>query len=288
MAPDAKADLMWHGSSLLKLFPVLYGVVALSYAGRYWRWRLLLGSLGIGRPSWPDLLGWFRGFALTATPAKAGELSRVQLLHEQLSYPRLPLVHVFIAERCADAAALGLLLLVLTPNQLFSRIPSLDAQWLLAMALVVAFALLLARQPSCRRWLQNQQQHWRQYLPNGAIANSMPPVILISVLIWAIEALVLWLLIRLLAPAPIGIPSAITIYLLSGTAGIASFLPGGIGVNEAATVLLLGQEGVPAALALSIAVLRRLITPWSIVALAAAIGILPFSAGEPNRRQCQQ
>ena len=72
MAPDAKADLMWHGSSLLKLFPVLYGVVALSYAGRYWRWRLLLGSLGIGRPSWPDLLGWFRGFALTATPRQGG------------------------------------------------------------------------------------------------------------------------------------------------------------------------------------------------------------------------
>ena len=70
--------------------PLLYGVVALSYAGRYWRWRLLLGRLGIGSTNWPDLLGWFRGFALTATPAKVGELSRVQLLHEQLGYPRLP------------------------------------------------------------------------------------------------------------------------------------------------------------------------------------------------------
>ena len=102
--------------SLLMWLPVLYGVVGLSYAGRYWRWRLLLGKLGIGCTNWPDWLGWFRGFALTATPAKVGELSRVQLLHEQLGYPRLPLVHVFVAERCADAAAVGLLLLLLIPN----------------------------------------------------------------------------------------------------------------------------------------------------------------------------
>ena len=65
---------------------------------------------------------------------------------------------------------------------------------------------------------------------------------------------------------------------------MASSLPGGIGVNEAATVLLLGQQGVPAAVALPVAVLRRLITLWSMVALAAAIGILPLPAEEPGRR----
>ena len=103
-------------------------------------------------------------------------------------------------------------------------------------------------------------------------------------LVWANEALVLWLLVRLLAPTPITIPAAIAIYLLSGTAGIASSLPGGIGVNEAATGLLLGQQGVPAAIALPIAVLRRLITLWSMVALAAVISVLPFPAGNPERR----
>ena len=46
--------------SLLVWLPVLYGVVGLSYAGRYWRWRLLLGKLGIGSTNWPDWLGWFR------------------------------------------------------------------------------------------------------------------------------------------------------------------------------------------------------------------------------------
>ena len=270
--------------SLLVWLPVLYGVVGLSYAGRYWRWRLLLGKLGIGRTNWPDWLGWFRGFALTATPAKVGELSRVQLLHEQLGYPRLPLVHVFVAERCADAAAVGLLLLVLIPNQLLSGIPLLSSTWLLAMALVAACALLLTGRRACRRWLQNQRHRFRHHFPSGALAQGLLPASLISVLVWANEALVLWLLVRLLAPAPITIPAAIAIYLLSGTAGIASSLPGGIGVNEAATGLLLGQQGVPAAIALPIAVLRRLITLWSMVALAAVISILPFPAGKPERR----
>lgn len=107
---------------------------------------------------------------------------------------------------------------------------------------------------------------------------------MISALVWANEALVLWFLVRLLAPAPITIPAAITIDLLSGTAGMASSLPGGIGVNEAATVLLLGQQGVPAAVALPVAVLRRLITLWSMVALAAATRVLSLPIGQPGRR----
>ena len=270
--------------SLLVWLPVLYGVVGLSYAGRYWRWRLLLGKLGIGSTNWPDWLGWFQGFALTATPAKVGELSRVQLLHEQLGYPRLPLVHVFVAERCADAAAVGLLLLVLIPNQLLGGIPLLSSTWLLAMSLVAACALLLIGRRACRRWLQNQWHRFRHYFPSGALAQRLLPASLISVLVWANEALVLWLLVRLLAPAPITIPAAITIYLLSGTAGMASSLPGGIGVNEAATVMLLGQQGVPAAVALPVSVLRRLITLWSMVALAAATGVLPLAVGEPDRQ----
>ena len=283
--PDVQQQALRQSlQSLLVWLPVLYGVVGLSYAGRYWRWRLLLGKLGIGTTNWPDWLGWFRGFALTATPAKVGELSRVQLLHEQLGYPRLPLVHVFVAERCADAAAVGLLLLVLIPNQLLGGIPLLSSTWLLAMSLVAACALLLTGRRACRRWLQNQWHSFRHYFPSGALAQKLLPASLISVLVWANEALVLWLLVRLLAPAPITIPAAITIYLLSGTAGIASSLPGGIGVNEATTVLLLGQQGVPAAIALPIAVLRRLITLWSMVVLAAGISVLPFPAGNPDRK----
>lgn len=162
-----RQSLLQSLQSLLVWLPVLYGVVVLSYAGRYWRWRLLLGRLGIGSPNWPDLLGWFRGFALTATPAKVGELTRVQLLCEQLGYPHLPLVHVFVAERLADATAVGLLLLVLVPNQLLSRIPALSVPWLVAIGLVAAASWLLASRASFRRWLHKHLQRWQSHLPSS-------------------------------------------------------------------------------------------------------------------------
>jgi HAD superfamily phosphoserine phosphatase-like hydrolase len=282
--PEASTELARYGNSLLLWLPVLYGIVALSNAGRYWRWRLLLGRLEIGSANWPDLLGWFRGFALTATPAKLGELSRVQLLHQQLGYPRLPLVHVFVAERCADVAAVGLLLLLITPAQVLGRLPGASIPLLLSLLLVAMAAAGLTSRRAPRRWLTSQWQHWRHHLPSGVLARAMVPAALISVLVWTNESLVLWLLVRLLAPTPISIPAAISIYLLSGTAGMASSLPGGIGVNEGATVLLLAQQGVPAAVAVPIAVLRRLITLWSLVALAAAVGVLSGSAEAQTRR----
>lgn len=226
MIPEARADLVTNSLRLIHWLPLLYGVVALSYGGRYWRWRLLLGRLGIGSTNWPDLLGWFRGFALTATPAKVGELSRVQLLNEQLVYPLLPLVHVFVAERCADAAAVALLLLMLTPAQVLGRLPALRSPWLLGIALLAGSAVVLVSRHRSRRWLAGRWQLWRHQLPSGQLAKALVPAALISVLVWANEALVLWLLVRLLAPTAITIPAAMAIYLLSGTAGMASSLPG--------------------------------------------------------------
>ena len=176
IGPETRADLARSGSSLFRWFPVLDGVVALSNAGRYWRLRLLLGRLGIGRPSWPDLLGWFRGFALTATPAKLG-------------YPRLPLVHVFLAKRCADVAAVALLLVVLTPSQVLGLLPNASGLLLMALLLQALVAGLLASRPSPRRWLQTHWQHWRHHLPSGALARATMPAALISVLVWPNEAL---------------------------------------------------------------------------------------------------
>ena len=85
--------------------------------------------------------------------------------------------------------------------------------------------------------------------------------------------MILWLLVQAMSPnAAFGAGQAISTYLLSGTAGMASLLPGGLGVNEAATTLLLGQVGIPTSLGLSIAILRRLCSVWLITALAALAG----------------
>lgn len=280
--PEHQRQALWVAfDSLLSALPVLYLVVSLSYFGRYVRWRFLLTTLKIGKCTFSEFLLWFRGFALTATPAKLGELSRVQLLHENLGYPRLPLVHVFGAERCSDLVAVALLLLILAPTRVLGKLGALNSLSFLAAILAVAAIVGLLFNSPLQFWFKRLFKNWRDRLPSGSLAKAVIPSTIISILVWANEALVLWLLVGILSPVTISISESIVIYLLSGAAGMASSLPGGIGVNEGSTVLLLSYQGIPAELGLSIAILRRLISLWSIVFVASVLGFLPALGSEP-------
>lgn len=261
--------------------PMLYGVLALVLGLRYWRWRLLLGGYGIGGWSRLDALGWFRGFALTATPGKLGELVRVHELHHALGYPRNPLLQIFVLERGLDALAVMLWLLLLAPAvilaalQRFRPPAEVGATAFALLGLLGAGALVLLLRAASRP-LNRLLQHLRRGWPadQGSLFRNTLAAALVSLLIWACEPLILWILVRALSPASLPVTTTTAIYLLSGTAGMVSSLPGGLGVNEAATVLLLAQQGVSAGIGLPIAIIRRLITPWSIVALASSIAPL--------------
>jgi HAD superfamily hydrolase (TIGR01490 family) len=267
--PTTQTNLI---SGLMRLpgwLPAIAAVLALSYAGRYWRFRLLLNAEGIGRRSRREAVVWFQGFALTATPGKLGELSRVQQLHQQRGYPRSPLLHTFLAERLCDAAAVVIWLALLVPGQLQQRLGPLTSTAVALIGLAALLALALGR------WLWSRRSHWRRHLPSGRLARACLPASGVSLGIWGLEAMILWLLVQAISPAAtVSTGQAISIYLLSGTAGMASLLPGGLGVNEAATTLLLHQAGIPTSLALSIAILRRLCSVWLITALAAAASLV--------------
>lgn len=265
-------------SALMRLsgwLPAIVAVLAVSYAGRYWRFRLLLRAEGIGRCSSREAFVWFQGFALTATPGKLGELSRVQQLHQQLGYSRTPLFHVFLAERLCDAAAVVIWLALLVPGQLQQRFLSLNSAAVVATGLSVFLIFSLGCWFLRRRLVLG----WIKHLPSGCLARACLPASCISVFVWGLEAMLLWLLVQVVSSATsISVGEAISIYLLSGTAGMASLLPGGLGVNEATTTLLLHQTGVPISLALSIAILRRLCTVWLIVMLSITSTAIPKKA----------
>jgi HAD superfamily hydrolase (TIGR01490 family) len=255
--PATQSSLIGGLARLPQWMAAILGVLALSYAGRYWRFRLLLNAEGIGSANRRETWMWFQGFALTATPGKVGELSRVHQLHRQLGYPRLALLHAFFSERLCDAAAVVIWLGLLVPGQLQQRF----APWAPAIAGLGALSLLLAGLGL---------HHWRHHLPSRRLARACLPATGVSLGIWGLEAMILWLLVQAISPAHSITPGqAISIYLLSGTAGMASLLPGGLGVNEAATTLLLHQAGIATSLALSIAILRRLCSVWLITGLAA-------------------
>ncbi len=266
LEPATRQALVQGLTRLPLWLPAIYAVLAVAYLGRYWRWRLLLDSEAIGRWGLQDARAWFAGFALTATPGKLGELSRVTSLHQQLGYPRAPLLHVFVAERLCDLMAVGLWLLVLVPRSMGSLASRLSS-WQAHAAIPAGLLLLLIGGLWCRH-------RWRHHLPSGAMARACLPATAVSLGIWGCESMILWLLVQALSPTHhINFSTSIVTYLLSGTAGMLSSLPGGIGVNEAAATLLLRQAGLSTALALSIAILRRIFTVWSISALAIWQGL---------------
>jgi HAD superfamily hydrolase (TIGR01490 family) len=281
-APQSQA-LLQALARLPLWLPALYAVLATTFLLRYCRWRLLLGSQGIGRWGLVDAHGWFRGFALTATPGKLGELTRVQDLHQQLGYPRIRIVQVFVAERLLDALAVTIWLTFLAPAALAPlgrslrwaasalATPGLASVILVATVALGGLSVALIRKAPLG--LHRVRQAVARLRPRSSrrLLPSLLAGTVVSLLIWACEPMILWLLVQALSPRTISPGVALATYMISGTAGMASTLPGGIGVNEGATMMLLSQQGVPLGPALSIAIIRRLITPWSIVALAGAI-----------------
>lgn len=266
--PVERLSLQGGLGRVMAWLPAIYGILGVAYLGRYWRWRLLLSSAGIGRWGWRDARAWFVGFALTATPGKLGELSRVQQLHRELDYPRPLLVHVFVAERLCDGAAVLLWLALLAPSALRAGLGRLPPTGI-GLLLLAGAATLLAAIWIWRRW----GGPWQHHLPSGALARACLPAGAVTLGIWACESLILWLLVQVVSPAhTVPIQAAIGTYLLSGSLGMLSTLPGGVGVNEGATILLLARFGVPPSAGLAIAILRRLCTVWSVTGLAVLLG----------------
>src|SRR4051794_3114172 len=61
----------------LRVIVLLLALSTVNYLLRAWRWQLFANGLGLAVP-WPrNLLYFVSGFALTATPGKAGEALRL-------------------------------------------------------------------------------------------------------------------------------------------------------------------------------------------------------------------
>ena len=259
--------------NLIYWLPLFYFILLFSYLGRYLRWRILLGSLSVGETTLKDLLWWFSGFSLTATPGKIGEISRVYQLNKYLGYPKNILLPTFFVERFFDFLSVLIWLLILSPNYIFVNYQKLISSefFLLITIFISLISIFLFKKLfkySKIKWIDLKSK-----IPKKKILKTIIFSTLTSMFFWAIEALILWLLVYILSNNTISISSAICIYFISGILGVLSGLPGGVGINEATTTILLQQEGLNGTLALIISILRRLITIWSISGISILLSI---------------
>ena len=273
------ADLKASFFKLISWLPLLYFILFISYLGRYLRWRIILDSLSVGALNIKDFMWWFSGFSLTATPGKIGEISRVQILNKYLGYPIKKLLPVFFLERFFDLSAVLIWLCFLSPNLIIIKFSQLINSFLIIKSInliFIIFIIFIFLIFLIKKFFKFFVKYWnnlKTYIPKERPFKTIIFSLFTSMYLWGIEALILWLLVYVISPNTITISDSIIIYFISGILGVLSGLPGGLGVNEVTSTILLQQKGISGLNALTISILRRLITIWSITALSIIVSI---------------
>ncbi len=260
--------------------------VLLSFAARYHRWRGLLRAGAEPFGWWRGACAYLAGFALTATPGKAGELIRIRYFTDLGVAPHATFA-TFVFERALD------LLVILTMSLLVAqRFTGFDVLvWIVLVA--VGSLLVLARWRRLLMWFDSMATRlpgrWLRAAAGfacaglSAMGTSVRPRPLGIGIGWGVVAWTLTSLAfaGLCIAMGLSLPlhALVGIYPLAMLVGALSFVPGGVGTTEAAIVLLLRQFGVGITEAITLAVAIRLATLWFAVLVGMAALLLCEARG---------
>lgn len=261
-------------------FALLCGMLALSllnYAVRTWRWVALCAHLRIAVPAVRNSYYYLAGFALTATPGKAGEAIRLWWMRSAHDVPYLRSFPVMIADRAIDAWAL-LLLAVLSSSAFAAYLwqsvllaaivigvsAPLVFPRLLELPIRIAFRLI----PSKRRlWVRARQL--ARSLRELAHPRTYGVTLIPTMLGWVAECYALYLLLQYFG-AEVALTTAVFVFCFSMLVGAISMLPGGLGSTEATMVLLLKAMGVDLGTAVAATAIIRMTTFWFAIVVGLA------------------
>ena len=266
----------------------LLGLSALNYAVRAWRWIVLSGFLGFKIAAARNVLYYFAGYALTATPGKAGEAVRLWLMKAGHGIPYVRSIPIMLADRVIDTWAVLILTLLCFADVSRHLWQGISVTVLVALlSLPILFPLrsvpLLGL---AMKWWPGHRRHWakaRRLLRSMAELShwrTYGVTLLPSVIGWAAEGFALYLLLRYF-DAPVDVMQAVFVFCFSMIVGAVSMMPGGLGSTEITAVVLLKSIGVPLDVAVASTALVRVTTFW----FAAAIGValLPFAISAATR-----
>jgi uncharacterized protein (TIRG00374 family) len=264
----AMMHLGWHGWLLI------LGCSLSNYILRFARWLIYLKRFGYQIPLVLHFHYYMSGFALTTTPAKAGETIRSLYLKTH-DVPFHNSLAMFFTERFLDVVVISLLASV--------SVLSFAAygQFILTAVIVLLLFLPLLRSgivvhnlqrltviihlPRLRRLilhLSSLLDAARNLLEWRLLYSGM----LIGLLAWSIQGFAFYFILTIMH-ADIPWHIAMSIYAISLLAGALSFIPGGIGTTEAVMGLLLLNSGADTVTAVAVPLISRLATLWFAVCL---------------------
>lgn len=271
------------------LAPVVLGLVALSYAGRFVRWAYYLRLLGIRLPLGQNAAIFAAGLSMTVSPGKLGEVLKSVFVRRAAGAPVARTAPAVVAERVTDGTGmvswglLGALTLNIGPQILFAFLAAVVG----AVAVFRSKRLSLLAEKILRKLplLNKLAPHLSEF--HGASNELMGlrallVATVISFLAWGLEILAVYLCV---VGMGLDTPFLVVVFIfaVSSLGGALSMVPGGIGVAEAG---LAGgfrfYAGLSGGLAGALTLLIRLATLW-FATLIGIVGLLVVRrvVGEP-------
>jgi uncharacterized protein (TIRG00374 family) len=253
----------------------------LSFLARAVRWRWMLAQAGLSEEHGYEipakrgmveifLLSWFVNCVV---PAKLGDAYRCYLLKRRSGAPISRTLGTILAERLTDLVVLFLTMAVAGVVAFRGHLPDEATRTLLIGSVLLAIGglaiagLWFGRNTVAQRLPERVRAQF-QHLHDAIFACLRRPArpIGIAVLIWAADGLRLYLVAVSLGGG-VSIAVAAFVALMSALLTTLPITPAGLGVVEVAMVGILKLVDVEASLAGSIAVMDRLLTYWSLVAV---------------------
>lgn len=261
------------------------------------RWKMMLRRVGIdeahGYPM-PGPFGMFHivflsWFANCVVPARLGDAYRSYLLKQKNKASFGTTFGTILAERLIDLVALIMVLLAAGIVVFGTRVPHRAEQaFLLGAAVVIigiiGVTILWFGRDHFERWIPERfTLHYRR-LSEGIfeILKRPIPYGVIGGALWMCDGLRV-LLVAWALNVHLTIAEATVVALLSALATAIPLTPGGAGTVEAFMIIILPWVGIKGDAAAALALLDRVVTYWSLIAIGLPIYIISLRHAVPSK-----
>ena len=253
----------------IEFLPIILPLVSFGWLALYFRWTILLKNSGYQLPHKKNFQIFLSGFPLSITPGKVGELLNCQLLKENFGTPRKITAPIILVERLYNAVGIIIISIFGILYFDFSGIVILIATCILVGIFLTLrskklFSNIIEKTYKIKFLSKFSDSFTDSY---DVINHSIKPKIFVissvlSAIYWLLESIAVYFILQSFGIDLFEISDVILTYTTSIIIGVASFVPGGIGVAEGTLIGLLTVNDLAFSTAVSLTIFIRIFTLW--------------------------
>jgi glycosyltransferase 2 family protein len=265
----------------LLIYALAFAAFYSSFVVRTVRWEVLLRNTGeslrFGQLFHIIILAWFANCVL---PAKTGDFYRAYLLRQETDVSGSKGLGTIVSERALDFLVLmsllvlsGLISFRATVPERF--LPALIVGLVIALGLVVGLLVIRYSEARLSRFLPERLRERAARFKDGllsAFAGRLPLLLGLTVVVWMAESARLFLVVQALPfHVSLSIAQIVFIALVASLLTTIPALPGGLVLVEGGIIAVLVFFHLTTSQAFSVAILDRLISYWSLIAVGLVV-----------------